>query len=127
MDNGKLIMDNEEYELLSRTDRYYQLSIANSKLIKDAEKDLEKKVLTKYPALTLDEVKTLIVDHKWMDELSFRVLGEVDRLSHTLAGRVKELAERYAEPMPEIVKEVENLKEKVEGHLSKMGFDIKNN
>jgi len=57
-----------------------------------------------------------------MAEMSARALDEVDRLSHTLAGRVKELAERYAEPMAEIVKEVETLTGKVEGHLSKMGF-----
>ena len=36
-----------------------------------------------------------------MDELYARILGEVNRLSQTLAGRVKELAERYAEPMPD--------------------------
>ncbi|MBI3290623.1 hypothetical protein HYZ78_04505 [Candidatus Microgenomates bacterium] len=65
------------------------------------------------------------MDRKWMDEMSARASGEVDRLSHTLAGRVKELAERYAEPMAEVTKEVETLTEKVEGHLSKMGFDLK--
>ncbi len=82
-------------------------------------------MLAKYPTFTLDEVKTLVVERKWMDELFARVLGEVDRLSQTLAGRVKELAERYAEPMPKITKEVETLTAKVEDHLSKMGFDLK--
>ena len=60
-----------------------------------------------------------------MAEMSARALDEVDRLSHTLAGRVKELAERYAEPMSEVTKEVETLTKKVGGHLSKMGFDLK--
>lgn len=94
------------------------------KAIKDAEKDLEKKVLSKYPTLTEEEIKTLVVEQKWMEELSTRIIGEVDRLSQTLAGRVKELAERYAKPMPEIAKEVENIKKKVEDHLTKMGFNL---
>jgi type I restriction enzyme M protein len=93
--------------------------------IKDAENDLEKKVLAKYPTFTLDEIKTLVVERKWMDEMCARVLGEVNRLSQTLAGRVKELAERYAEPMPEITSEVTKLTEKVESHLVKMGFYLK--
>lgn len=117
--------DVEELTVLEKYLALLDKETDTKKAIKDAEKDLEKKVLTKYPALTLEEVKTLVVDRKWMDEMSLRVLGEVDRLSHTLAGRVKELAERYAEPMPEIVKNVNALKEKVESHLSKMGFDLK--
>lgn len=117
--------DADEFEVLEKYLALFDKETDTKKAIKDAEKDLEKKVLTKYPALTLEEVKTLVVDRKWMDEMSARVLGEVDRLSHTLAGRVKELAERYAEPMAEATKEVETLTEKVEGHLSKMGFDLK--
>jgi type I restriction enzyme M protein len=94
------------------------------KMIKDVEKDLEKKVLIKYPNLTEEEIKTLVIERKWMDELSTRVFGEVGRLSQTLAGRVKELVERYAEPMPEILNEVDDLTKKVEEHLSKMGFNL---
>jgi len=117
--------DADELAILEKYSALFEKETDTKKAIKDAEKDLEKKVLTKYPTLTLDEIKTLVVERKWMDELSARALGEVDRLSHTLAGRVKELAERYAEPMPEIIKEVETLTEKVDGHLSKMGFNLK--
>jgi type I restriction enzyme M protein len=95
------------------------------KTIKDVEKDLEKKVLAKYPTLTEEKIKTLVIECKWMDELSARVFGEVDRLSQTLAGRVKELSDRYAEPLPEILNEVNDLTKKVEEHLSKMGFKLK--
>lgn len=117
--------DADELAILEKYLALFDKETDTKKAIKDAEKDLEKKVLVKYPALTLEEIKTLVVDRKWMDEMSARVLGEVDRLSHTLAGRVKELAERYAEPMAEVTKEVQTLTEKVEGHLSKMGFDLK--
>jgi len=43
-------------------------------------------------------------------------------LSQTLAGRVKELAERYAEPMPKISDEAADLMKKVTKHLAKMAL-----
>jgi len=59
-----------------------------------------------------------------MTELEKRILGEVDRQSQILAGRVKELAERYDETLPEIEKETEILTQKVTEHLKKMGFEV---
>jgi type I restriction enzyme M protein len=117
--------DTDEFAILAKYLALFEKEAATKKAIKEAEADLEKKILKKYPTLTMDEIKTLVVERKWMDELSVRILGEIDRLSHTLAGRVKELAERYAEPMPVISKDVETLTKKVEEHLAKMGFDLK--
>jgi type I restriction enzyme M protein len=117
--------DAEELAMLQKYLALFEKESETKKAIKDAEKDLEKKLLTKYPKLTLDEIKTIVVERKWMDELETRAIGEVDRLSQTLAGRVKELAERYAEPMPEMASEVETLKKKVGDHLAKMGFNLK--
>jgi type I restriction enzyme M protein len=36
---------------------------------------------------------------------------------------VKALEERYAEPLPDLVAEVESLTERVEDHLREMGLD----
>ncbi len=116
--------DADELAVLEKYSALFEKESDTKKAIKDAEKDLEKKVLTKYPTLSIDEIKNLVVEIKWMSELQNLILGEVDRLSQTLAGRVKELAERYAKPMPEIAKEVEEIKKKVEGHLKKMGFKV---
>lgn len=117
--------DADELAVLEQYLALFEKEADIKKAIKDGEKDLEKKVLTKYPTLTETEIKTLVVEQKWIQELSTRILGEVDRLSQTLAGRVKELAERYEKPMPKISKEVEDIKKKVEDHLSKMGFNLK--
>ena len=117
--------DDDELTVLEKYSALFEKESDIKKAIKDVEKDLEKKVLIKYPTLSIDEIKNLVVEVKWMTELQTRILGEVDRLSQTLAGRVKELAERYAKPMPEIAKEVEEIKKKVEGHLEKMGFNLK--
>ena len=44
----------------------------------------------------------------------------MERLTQRLAGRVKELEERYAQPLLELEQEVEAFSVKVEGHLKKM-------
>jgi type I restriction enzyme M protein len=50
------------------------------------------------------------------------VQGELDRVSQTLTGRIRELAERYATPLPQITEEVSELEAKVAKHLERMGF-----
>jgi len=58
------------------------------------------------------------------EELRARIqVGErILKLQTELAGRVKELEERYAQPLPELELEVETFSAKVEGHLKKMGL-----
>ena len=47
--------------------------------------------------------------------------GELDRVSQTLTGRIRQLAERYATPLPQLADEVATLAVRVDGHLKKMG------
>ncbi|MDD5200429.1 MAG: N-6 DNA methylase [Terrimicrobiaceae bacterium] len=90
--------------------------------LKAAQEDLEAKLDAKYPTLTEDEIKTLVVDDKWLATIAAAVQGELDRVSQTLTGRIRQLAERYATPLPELTDEVEVLSAKVAGHLQRMGF-----
>ena len=87
----------------------------------DLQDELDQKVLAKYGSLTEDEIKTLVVDDKWLAALAADVQGELDRVSQALTGRVKQLAERYATPLPKLTDEVEALSARVAGHLKKMG------
>lgn len=93
-----------------------------SKEIKDATQELDNKVLAKYRTLTEDEIKTLVVDDKWMPTLRQAIASEMDRISQRLTQRIKELAERYDKPLPELEREVEELAAKVEEHLKRMGL-----
>ena len=89
--------------------------------LKAAQDDLEAKLDAKYPKLTEDEIKTLVVDDKWLSTLCTAIQGELDRVSQTLTGRIRQLAERYAKPLPQLTDEVAALAAKVDGHLKKMG------
>lgn len=88
---------------------------------KAAQEELDKKIDAKYPKLNEAEIKTLVVDDKWMARLSATVQGELDRVSQTLTGRIRELAERYATPLPKLTDEVATLAARVDEHLKKMG------
>ena len=88
---------------------------------KAAQKDLEQKIDAKYPGLTEAEIKKLVVDDKWVARLSASVKSEVDRVSQTLTGRIRQLAERYATPLPKLTKEVDALAARVQHHLKIMG------
>ena len=89
--------------------------------LKTAQETLITKVAAKYAQLTEDEIKTLVVDDKWLATIAAAVQGELDRVSQTLTGRIRLLADRYAAPLPQIVDEVEQLAAKVAAHLEKMG------
>ncbi|MBI5109086.1 MAG: SAM-dependent DNA methyltransferase [Rhodocyclales bacterium] len=97
-----------------------QQADAKAKL-KAAQDDLEAKIGAKYPKLSENEIKTLVVDDKWLATLAVAVQGELDRVSQTLTGRIRQLAERYATPLPQLEDEVKALAARVEGHLKRMG------
>jgi type I restriction enzyme M protein len=89
--------------------------------LKTAQDDLEAKLDAKYPALTEADIQTLVVDDKWLQTLAAAVQGELDRVSQTLTGRIRQLAERYATPLPQLTDEVATLAARVDEHLKKMG------
>jgi type I restriction enzyme M protein len=89
--------------------------------LKAAQDVLEAKLDAKYPKLTEDEIKSLVVDDKWLAMLATAVQAELDRVSQTLASRVRELAARYAVTLPQLTDQAAALATKVEGHLKKMG------
>jgi len=112
-------------EELEICETYLKLLEQDSKInaeLKVALKALENKVVAKYPTLSETEIKTLVTDHKWMNTIATAITTEMERVSQALTQRIKELAERYENPMPQLKNEVETLEEKVNAHLAKMGL-----
>ena len=114
--------DAEEIELLEyflkQSDKVTELN----KKLKSLQKGLEKKIWDKYKTLSDDEIKDLVVNHKWVSHLENAVQNEMQRISQRLTQRIKELVDRYETPMPLQLNEVKALEKKVNTHLSKMGF-----
>jgi len=114
--------DAEELKVMGKYLALGEQESEAKKKIKEAEKALDAKVIAKYKTLIESDIKVLVVDDKWMAMLEQAVKGEMDRISQRLAHRIKELAERYATPLPTLVTETESLTSKVDAHLEKMGF-----
>jgi type I restriction enzyme M protein len=83
---------------------------------------LDAQVLARYSTFTQDEIKVLTVDDKWFAAIKAGTDGEVQAVAQRLAGRVRELDERYAEPLPMLEQAVNDLGATVAGHLKKMGL-----
>ena len=116
--------DNEakdEAEVLKRWQHLSESETALKREAKEQDAALDKLAYDKYPKLTEAEIKTLVVDDKWLATLAAAVQGELDRVSQTLTGRIRQLAERYATPLPQLTDEVATLAARVDGHLKKMG------
>ena len=92
------------------------------KRLKDTEAALDVLAYAKYPTLTDAEIKTLLVDDKWLAAIDAAIHGEMDRVSQQLTRRVKELAERYETPLPQMVSRVAELEAEVNRHLETMEF-----
>jgi type I restriction enzyme M protein len=89
--------------------------------LKASQEALEVKISAKYGKLTEAEIKTLVVDDKWRAQLAANVQNELDSVSQTLTDRIRQLADRYSTPLPQLTEEVRTLAARVDKHLSKMG------
>jgi type I restriction enzyme M protein len=111
----------DERKVLSDYLALIEKEAATSAKVKAAQDALMAKVAAQYSKLTEDEIKTLVVDDKWLATLAAAVQGELDRVSQTLTGRIRDLADRYATPLPTLTDEVATLAARVDEHLKKMG------
>lgn len=93
-----------------------------NKQIKLKEQELDNKLYAKYPLLTEDEIKTLVVNDKWLTTIKTALSTEIDQISQSLTNRIKELAERYDTPLPKTNQLLAELESTVNAHMKKMGF-----
>ena len=92
------------------------------KRLMEAEAALDGQAYALYPRLTESEIKTLVVYDKWLASLDTAIYSEMGRLSQQFAERVKDLAERYEIPLPQMLGRVAEIGAKVNRHMERMGF-----
>ena len=112
----------DETAMLKQALRLIEAGAAATKAAKKAQAALDEAAVKRYAKLTGNQVKTLIVEDKWLARTQDDVAAEVDRVSQVLAGRVKLLTERYAAPLPVLETRAQALGAKVAKHLKRMGF-----
>lgn len=122
----KDILDDPEAEdertLLKTYQDLLQQESDISRKITRLKKELQLAVDATYATLSVDAVKTLVVDDKWMTSLAGYVQSELNHLSQALTERCTQLAERYATPLPQLVTKADHLSQTVATHLQRMGI-----
>lgn len=112
----------EELKALKKVKALIETEAANKKAVKEAQEALDQQVFDQYSLLTIEEIKTLIVEDKWQATLQASIVAEIERITQQLANRIKTLEERYSVPLPALVDNVTELSDKVDEHLKKMGL-----
>jgi len=115
--------DKEELNALVDCLGLVDAEAAAKKAVKQAQDALNLAVFKHYASLTVAEIKTLIVQDKWLATLQTSIEAEIERVTQQLANRIKQLEQRYAEPLPQLAKSVDDLSDKVVQHLKAMGLE----
>lgn len=112
----------EEIEALERCIELFDAEAEATQALNRAQVEMDETVLAQYTHLSAIEIKELVVEDKWFATVRASIDKQVQQLTERLALRLKELAERYARPLPALEREVEILRAKVDGHLTRMGL-----
>lgn len=112
----------EDYEELTAALDFVRKINEFNKLLKELETALDEKCRDRYESLTDEEIIDLLVNRKWIYSIYSGIGDLYSAISHHLANRLIELAERYEDTLPSLSKEVDEYEAKVKSHLERMGF-----
>jgi type I restriction enzyme M protein len=112
----------EEFAALTRCLELIDAEADAGKAVKEAQSELDAKVLARYAKLSETEIKSLVVEDKWFAALRAAIEGEVEQLTQRLSSRVTELESRYGIALPALTRDVADLSSRVESHLKRMGL-----
>jgi type I restriction enzyme M protein len=113
----------EEMKLLKQAAKLMDAETAAKKVVKEAEDALTEATLKKYPQLTKAEIRSLVVDDKWLTDIAALIEAEIEARTEQLTARVRILTERYGHTLPEMVRNIDDLSKKVSKHLIAIGFN----
>ena len=112
----------EDYDILIAYEKLSNEIEGQVELVSNLRTELDQIVRERYQVLTVDEIKELLVNRKWY----FSIFDGIDALytaiSHRLTDRIRELAGRYACPLPELQDRLRASESEVAKHLKEMGF-----
>ena len=89
---------------------------------KDVRKTLDAKIKEKYGELTVDEIKHLLFDKKWMAKLEMDIHNEFEKVLNSLSSRVLLIAKRYEHTLREIEDRSSKSRVAVMEALRRMGY-----
>ncbi len=123
MKNFKKNADNsEEYDIICLYIELNEKSKKYAKIVKELYSALNFSIINKYKELTDEEVKELLVNHKWYYTIFNDIKYLYSNTSHNLANRIVDLVNRYEDDLPSLEKKVRHSEKTVKSHLERMGY-----
>ncbi len=83
--------DPYEVAVLKQAKKLFDAEATAEKALKEAQDALDLAVFKQYPKLSIDDIKSLIVEDTWLATLESNIVAEIERVTQKLANRVKEL------------------------------------
>ena len=112
----------DEYDALAAYRNQLEQIKTLKKQAKEAQEQLDQKVIAKYSELSEDEIKHLLFDRKWMAHLASELESLFNQQINAYATRITEIARRYERTLPAIEEAVQASREKVMRSLERMGY-----
>lgn len=112
----------EEFDVLVAYSRFNKELKDANKQLKDLKQALDTLARNKMRVLTDQEIKEIVINNKWSRSIYDGIDSLYTRISHGLANRILELAERYEDTLFEIEDGVKKYENQVKEHLRKLGF-----
>ena len=92
--------------------------------LKNKGKELEDLVFKKYDKLTIDEIKELLINKKWLDSIEKGLTEYYQTLSEKLTEGIETIVDRYEETFIDIEAKLKNDEKLVLKDLKTMGFEM---
>lgn len=112
----------DEYDALSAYSAKSAEKDEADKALKEVRKILDGKVKEKYGELTVDEIKHLLFDMKWMSKVSADICDEIEQVLNRLSSKVLLIARRYEHTLGEIEDRTATSRAAVVAALKRMGY-----
>ena len=112
----------DEYNVLAAYAAKSAEKDESDKAWKEARKALDDKAEAKYSELTVDEIKHLLFDIKWMGKLESDIRDEIEQVLNGLSSKVLLIAKRYEHTLGEIEDRTTKSRAAVMAALERMGY-----
>lgn len=114
----------EDLEILKHWESTYTKKEGYVSQWKQKRTELTEAVVAKYAALTEEEIKTLVVERKWLASVVGGCEALMQNVTHQIASDVTTLAERYEVTLGATESKVNDLEKEVLRSLKEMGFTL---
>lgn len=112
----------EEFEILNSYKALLEDKDDENENLKEKAVELDNKVIEKYGQLSIDEIKNLLFEKKWMARLNKDIKDTIDSEINKISSRIVEISKRYEKTLGELEEETEKSRDQVREALKRMGY-----